>query len=170
MIIQSDPTRNEHYLRRPQLESLGQDGLLLVADAFSARPAKERRTRVFRIQLNPIAEYAWPWSTEIEGQESPISVSDGGGQVGVFFHRQGVLGYGMGNFLTRRDAELVPLQLGSSELGEGRQPHLSLLRDPTGERGGDLLFMTTFVRSARESGSPRRISLRAFAGGLGKLD
>jgi hypothetical protein len=169
LVIEPDLTRNEQYLRRPQLNSLGPDGLLLVADAFAARPSKERRTRVFQLELNPLRPYDWPWSGDIDGQESPIAVGDGVGHVGVFFHRQGVLGYGGGNFMTRRDAELAPLQLGSNELGEGRQPHLSLLLDPAGERGGNVLFMTTFARSEREDGSPRRISIRAFAGGLSKL-
>lgn len=169
LVIEPDLTRNEEYLRRPQLDSLGPDGLLLVADAFAARPSKERRTRVFQLGLDPLHLNDWPWSGDIDGQESPIAVSNGAGQVGVFFHRQGVLGYASGNCLIRRDAEFVPLELGSIELGEGRQPHLSLLLDPTDERGGDSLFMSTFATSQREGGKVRRISIRVIAGGLSKL-
>jgi hypothetical protein len=106
----------------------------------------------------------------MEGQESPIAVSDVSGRVGVFFHRQGKLGYGTGRSLNRRDAELLPLQLGSTELADGRQPHLSLLADASSQRGGDILFLTTFASSERESGKVRRVFLRAIAGGLSELE
>lgn len=169
LVIEPNLARNEEYLRRPQLDSLSPDGLLLVADAFAARPSKERRTRVFQLDLDPLHTSVWPWSGEVEGQESPIAVSNGVGQVAVFFHRQGVLGYGSGNFMVRRDTEFAPLELGRLDLGEGRQPHLSMLLDPNAERGGDVLFMSTFAASAREGGKVRRISIRAIAGGLSAL-
>jgi hypothetical protein len=152
------------------LQILSDDSLLLVADALAARPSKQRQTHVFQVNLPAIKATPWPWSDQVEGQESPIAVSDDAGRVGVFFHRQGELGYGTGNFLTRRDAELVPLKLGSLDLAGGRQPHLSLATDPRAERGGDFLFLTTFASSERESSKVRRVFLRAFAGGLSKLE
>lgn len=169
VVLQPDLARDEHYLRRPQLETLDSGGVLLVADTLAARPSKERRTRVFQCETNPIAPYEWPWSKDVDGQESPIAVCDTTGRVGVFFHRQGELGYGTGNYLTRRDVELAPLQLGSVELGDGRQPHLALRVDRAGERGQDYLFMSTFAASTREAGGVRRISIRAIAGGLREL-
>jgi hypothetical protein len=170
LVLEPEHAQGEEFLRRPQLHVLGDDSLLLVADGVAARSSKQRRTRVYQVDVQPASAYPWPWSEDMEGQESPIAVSDVSGRVGVFFHRQGKLGYGTGRSLNRRDAELLPLQLGSTELADGRQPHLSLLADASSQRGGDILFLTTFASSERESGKVRRVFLRAIAGGLSELE